>query len=79
MFFLKFIDDCQLEIWLLRGTVIFLSITMTTSIIATIVMKRKLKGLVIIPRGRGALKKKADNIARNVREVANIIEEETRL
>ena len=55
-----------------------LGITVSTFIMITILMKQKLNGLIIIPRGRGALKKKADNIGRNVREATNIIEE-TRL
>ena len=48
-------------------------------IIIVLILRKKLKGLVLIPRGRGALKKKANRIVKNVRGAANNIIEETRL
>ena len=41
--------------------------------------KEEIEGLVIIPKGRNAIQKKADRIRKNVREVTNVIIEETRM
>ena len=48
-------------------------------IVVVLVQRKKLKGLVIIPKGRNAIKKKADRIRKNVQEVTNVIIEKTRL
>ena len=56
-----------------------LAVVVVILVIVVLVQRKKLKGLVIIPKGRSAIQKKADRIRKNVREVTNVIIEETRL